>query len=93
MSKEIKFKSRMDNVPDPKKPKKKLGLMSRNKVTQPLSFRLRPEVVDAFNEMVLRLNRQSRIRLSKTAVMELCILHADERTVEELIEFYNANIV
>jgi len=99
MSKEIKAKSRLDlnNVPTPKKEdaskKGKLGLITRKKALQPIAFRMRPEVIKVLEDLVVKLQRKSRVRITKVSVLELCILHAHDKSLEELINFYNENIV
>ncbi len=98
MSKEIKAKSRLDlnNVPTPKKDshkREKLGLITRKKALQPIAFRMRPEVVKVLEDLVTKLQRKSRVRITKVSVLELCILHAHDKSLEDLINFYNENIV
>lgn len=100
MSKKINFKTRLDpdNIPQTReaaakirrKRKEKLDLLTPNTL-KAVAFRLRPAVLDVFNQMCKNFNRESRIRLTKVAVLELCILYARNSTLKELVDAYEEN--
>lgn len=70
----------------PQKGKKKLGLVSRNKIIQPVSFRLRPEINRMLKDITQNLVMESRIRLTNTDALELLIIHASKVDVQELLD-------
>jgi hypothetical protein len=67
----------IDDAPVTKKPSiekpSKLGLINKSK-TKMCAFRLRVETIDALLEFAKKINKKSKIKLSKTQVLELIIL-------------------
>jgi hypothetical protein len=71
-----------------KKIKKKLGLISRARTIQPVSFRLRPEINALLKTLTQNLVMESPIKLSNTDAIELLILFASKQDTRDILRVY-----
>jgi hypothetical protein len=83
----------IDNAPVKKiieKKKEKLGLLTEKK-RKLQTFRLRLEVIEALHEITEKINKKSAIKIPMGMVIELIIMDARKKNVNEIIDIIKLN--